>query len=418
MGGYLNYSILLGGSGVSKILFLAAVLFVGGDLLITVFTIIYQRYLYDHFVRTRFSTSYVPKCAIIIPCKGVPKDLGRNLQGFLDLDYPDYSVIYSVESETDQAVPVIRTIMEGNSRARLAVAGLSKTCVQKNHNLLAGLKKASDAEVLVFADADIKPQPTWLRELILPLVDPKITATSGFRWLNVRKGTVGELAHAYVNIVIYVLFSAACFFGGVGLWGGSMAIRRKDFNDLGVAEKWSRAGVDDMSLSHLVLKARRKAIVVPHCVIQTDDLLQTVRGTVGWFERQIMYLKAYQKSLWFFIGFPVVIAGAVLTILLPVAGVGALLTNHTFFALGGGAALLYYIGELLTVALYPLLGSMRSFRKFVLFWPFLRLTHGASYGLTAFTNTITWAGIRYRLAFNGDVTDIRRPGDDGQGGGQ
>ena len=169
-----------------------------------------------------------------------------------------------------------------------------------------------------------------------------------------------------------------------------------------------------MSLSHLVLKAHRKAVVVPHCVIQTDDLLPTVRGTISWFERQIMYLKAYQRVLWVIAGVLMVIPGMLLTILLPVSIVAALLSNHTFFALGGGAALLFYAGELLTVTLYPLLGSMHSFRKFVLCWPFLRLTHGASYGLTAFTNTITWAGIRYRLAFNGDVTDITRPSVAGQ----
>jgi hypothetical protein len=193
-----------------------------------------------------------------------------------------------------------------------------------------------------------------------------------------------------------------------------MAIRKKDFDDLGVADKWSRAGVDDMSLSSLVLKARRKAVVVPHCIIQTDDLLQTVRGTVSWFERQIMYLKAYQKHLWFFIGFPVVISGVTLLLLLPAALLTSFLSSKTFFAAGGGAALMFYAGELLTIALYPLLGSMYSFKKFMLFWPFLRLTHGASFGMTAFTNTITWAGIRYRLAFNGDVTDIHRPSVSGQ----
>lgn len=358
---------------------------------------------------------FTPRCAIIVPCKGIPKDLVNNLQGFLNLDYPDYLVVYAVESEQDKAVGVIKRIMAGNKRARLAVAGLSTACVQKNHNLLAGLKKAENAEVYVFADADIRPEPSWLRELVLPLADPGITATSGFRWLHARKGTLGELAHSYVNIVIYVLFSAACFIGGVGLWGGSMAIRRKDFEELGVAEKWSHAGVDDMCLSHLVLKARRKAVVVPPCVTQTDDLLQTVRGTINWFERQIMYLKAYQRKIWFFIGFPVVISGMFLIVLLPFAAVVALSSDKSFLAAGGGAATLFYIGELITIALYPFLGSTYSRGKFIFYWPFLRLTHGVSYCLTALTNTITWAGIKYQLAFNGDVARIERPGDAEQG---
>jgi hypothetical protein len=190
-----------------------------------------------------------------------------------------------------------------------------------------------------------------------------------------------------------------------------MAIRRKDFEELAVGEKWSHAGVDDMSLSQLVYKAHRKAVLVPPCVIQTDDLIQTVRGTINWFERQIMYLKAYQKNLWVFPAFPLAVLAILLLSLLPFAVLSALSSDRTFFAAGGGAAIVFYLGEIAVVLLYPLLGSMHSLRKFILLWPLLRFIHVASYGLTLLTNTITWAGIRYRLNFNGDVATIERPGD-------
>jgi len=405
----LDLSLLDGNSIVTRILLYIALAFVAGDLAMTIFTACYQRIFYDKFLRPRYDASFSPRCSIVVPCKGIPKDLGKNLRGFLDLDYPDYQVVYAVESERDDAVPVIKNIMEGDKRAKLAVAGLSTTCCQKNHNLLAGLKEVSDTEIYVFADADIKPEPSWLKELILPLSHPKVAVTSGFRWLHAKKGSVGELAHFYVNAVIYVFFSVACFFGGVGLWGGSMAIRKKEFETLDVAGKWARAGVDDMSLSHLVLKARRKAVLVPQCVIQTDDLIDTVGGTIRWFERQIMYLKAYQKSLWFFIGFPMLFTGLALILLVPYALVVPLFTDKTFFAAGGGAGLVFYAGELLVLSLYPLIGSMHSGVKMYLFWPFLRFTQGVSYLLTAVTNTITWAGIRYKLTFNGDVASVKRP---------
>lgn len=407
----MNISVFAGETLCTRLLFILAAFFVCADFLITAFTVFYQRYYYDRFMRKKYTNSFTPQCAVIVPCKGVPKDLGKNLQGFLNLDYPEYTVVYVVESEGDEAVPVIRKIIGGDSRARLSVAGLSITCAQKNHNLLAGLKQAGDdAEVYVFADADINPQPSWLRELVLPLADEKISVTSGFRWLHARKGTVGELAHSYMNVFMYVLFSVACFFGGVGLWGGSMAIRRKEFEELGVADKWARAGVDDISLSHLVLKARKKAVVVPHCIIQTDDLLPTVRSTISWFERQIMFLKAYHKSLWFFLGIPLMVSGVSLIGLMPFALLAAAFPERTFLAAGGGAALVFYFGELITVSLYPLLGSMYSIKKFFFFWPFLRFTQGASFFLTLLTNKITWAGIKYQLAFNGDVSRIERPG--------
>ena len=401
---------IIGTTLFSRVLFFLAVAFVLTDLLITLFTIFYQRYFYDRFVRKKFDINFKPKCTIFIPCKGIPKDLGKNLKGFLNLDYPDYSVVYAVESEKDDAVPIIRSIVADDSRAKMAIAGLSKTCVQKNHNLLAAVEVGKDADVYVFADADIKPEPQWLGELILPLADSKIAATSGFRWLHAKKGTLGELAHSYVNIFIYVLFSVACFFGGVGLWGGSMAIRREDFEGLGVAEKWSHAGVDDMSLSALVFKAKRKAVVVPNCVIQTDDLLPTVRGTISWFERQVMYLKVYQMNLWI-IAIPLALTAFLFLMLMPYAVVASVSPEKTFFAAGGGAALVFYLGELLTVSLYPLLGSMYSLGKFFIFWPFLRLTQFTSIVLTCLTNTITWAGIKYQLAFNGNVSRIERPED-------
>ena len=392
-----------------NILFIAAMLIVIGDILATLFTIFYQKFLYDRIIRPRYNSSFFPKCSIIVPCKGIPKDLGKNLQGFLDLEYPSYEVVFVTESENDAAVPIIKEIIGRRNNARLAIAGLSKTCAQKNYNLLAAIKVTDKPEVYVFADSDIHPDKHWLRELILPLADSKISATSGFRWLHAKKGSIGELTHSYVNVFMYVSFVAACFFGGVGLWGGSMAIRRKDFEEFGVADKWSRAGVDDMSLSRIIQKNSKKAVLVPHCIVQTDDLLQTVKGTVSWFERQIMYLKAHFKPIWFFIVLPLAILATALLFSLPFALIMYVSGKHSFLNSGGGPALVFYIGELLTVMLYPLLGKMHKFPKFLILFPFLRLTHTISYFLTFLTNTITWAGIKYKINFRGEVAEVRRP---------
>jgi len=275
--------------------------------------------------------------------------------------------------------------------------------------MLAALREVSaDSEVFVFADSDIKPEKRWLREIVLPLQDEKVTVTTGFRWLMSSTGSVGELCHAYVNIFIYTCFSTASYFGGVGLWGGTMAIRRRDYDALGVAQKWSRAAVDDMSLSAVVLKHRRKAVVVPTCLTVTDDLLPTVGATVSWFERQIMYLKSYQRPLWIFPALPMALVAGALILLLPVAAVGALLTKHSFWSLGGGMSLAFILGHTVVALLYPMMGKMPFFGRFLLLQPYLRLTQMVSYLRTWTTRTITWAGIKYQLSFNGDVKELKR----------
>ncbi len=392
----------------TKVLFVVALLFCTIEILATLFTILYQRYIYDRYLRPRYDEGFNPRCSIVVPCKGIPKDLGKNLRGFLELDYNNYEVIFVAESDHDSAVDVIQQICADNDNASLVVAGLSDKCAQKNHNMLAALDSANDPEIYVFADSDIKPAPNWLKELILPLSDEKVTVTSGFRWLQALKANAGELTHFYVNTFIYVTFTVACFFGGVGLWGGSMAIRKKDFQLLGVAKKWSKAAVDDMSLSHLVYKNSKKAVIVPYCLTQTDDLLQGVGATISWFERQIMFLKAYQRPLWY-VSLPLAIIGLIFLFLVPIALIGALLfENHTFLSLGGAAALLFLTGEAITGTLYPLLGKTPPLVKFLLFQPLLRLTHIASYFKTVVTNSIYWAGITYHLSRDGDVDTLER----------
>jgi len=392
------------------ILFFAGAFVVIGDFAATLFTIIYQKVIYRG-IRVKFDASYAPMCSIIVPCKGIPKNFGNNLRGFLQLDYSNYEVIYVTESGSDSAVPEIRKILSEDKRAKFTVAGLASKCAQKNYNLLAALQEVSgSSEIFVFADSDIKPAKEWLREIVLPLQNSKITVTTGFRWLISTAGSLGEICHTYINIFIYTCFCAACYFGGVGLWGGSMAIRRKDFEDLSVAKKWAGAAVDDMSLSAVVFKAKRKAMVVPSCVTVTDDLIETVSGATSWFERQIMYLKAYQKGLWLFT-LLLVLTASILLCLLPIAAIAALLMKdiHLFWTLGGGVSLFFIAGHTIVALLYPFLGKMPFFGRFLLLQPFMRMTHAIAYLKTWLTNTITWAGIKYQLARNGDVKNLERP---------
>jgi cellulose synthase/poly-beta-1,6-N-acetylglucosamine synthase-like glycosyltransferase len=390
-------------------LFFIAVALAGGDIIATLFTILYQRFWYKKVLRPRYSGGFSPRCSIIVPCKGLPKNFGKNLEGFLELEYPSFEVIYITESEKDPATPVIKEIVGRHVNARLVFAGLSTACAQKNFNLLAGVKEARNAEVLVFADSDIRPAKNWLSELVLPLSDPKVAVTSGYRWLHASKGTIGEQSHAFANVFIYVLFAVASFIGGVGLWGGSMAIRKKDFEDFGVAQKWGRTAVDDMSLSQLVRKKRRKGVVVPSSMTHSDELLPTARATSAWFTRQTMFLKAYFKPIWLIGGMILTIGGSTLFLLLPLAAVGAISDDRTFLSLGGGAAAVMYIGEFLAVLLYPLIGPIPRFHTFLLYMPIIRITQIVSYFKTVFSRCITWAGVRYYLTFSGDVARVERP---------
>jgi ceramide glucosyltransferase len=404
-----RFGVLFGDNWVAMSLVVIAALLATGDFLATLFSVIYQRYWYDRALRPKYSPAYTPPCAVIVPCKGLMKNFEHNVRSFLDLEYPAYRVYYVVEHETDPAVETLRAVTaERPERATLVVAGLATRCAQKNHNLLAAVRQAHEAEVFAFADADIGPRGNWLRELLLPLSASEVSVTTGFRWLSTEKPGVGEMVHNYISIFLYVLLSVASFFGEVGVWGGSMAIRRRDFEGMDIEGLWSRSVVDDISLSSRVREMGKQTVMVPTCVTHTDDLIETVSGGVIWFERQIMFLKAYHRGLWLYGAAPITLLGAAIMLWLPFALVASIGEQRTFLAVGGAAPLLLIAGEAVTALLYPLLGEMPRFGRFLALQPFMRSMHVLSYLRTMFTNVVTWSGVRYYLDRQGIVTRVER----------
>jgi ceramide glucosyltransferase len=376
----------------------------------TVFAVFYHRYIYK-LRRRRYDETLRPRCSIIIPCKGTPKDFKENLLTFTKLDYPSYEVIFAVESENDPAVAVINSVIESAPRCcSMVVAGLAKTCAQKNFNQLAAIKAAHNPEVYVFADADIGPGPNWLTELVIPLSDSSVTATTGFRWLMAEKSGLGGQAHAYQSNLLYVMFCFAASFSSLALlWGGSMAIRKKDFDELGVEKRWNETVVDDFSLSQIAMKAKKRTVLVSTCVTETDDSLNTFKQAIVWFKRQVMYLKAYHRKTWTFLAMPGASILLFMQIWLPVSIIIAGFSNVSFFSIGGAGAALFAAGTLIAILAYPSLGRSPKFAASVVFQPLSLFSLLYASVNTIFTNTVVWSGVRYKMSSGGKVASVERP---------
>lgn len=400
---------LFGSSGWTTALGICALaILTCGFFIPSIVAFIHQRFWYDLILRKRYDRSFAPRCSIILPCKGIPDDFETNLKAFLELDYDNFEIIFAVESESDPAYSAIGALIAPYSKASIVVAGHATQCGQKNFNQLAAIKSAKTPDVYAFADADICPHKKWLKELILPLSSGKITAVTGFRWNIPLKETMGEYVHTYLNIFLYVWMTFINFFGGSFLWGGSMAMRKKDFEDLAVAECWGHSVVDDNSLSRLLMKKLKRTVVVPACITSTDGLLSSVNKSIVWFARQIMYLKAHEKPLWFFGGVPLAITASILFTWLPISLVAGMGSMKRFVDLGGGAALVFFLGGLLIMLFFSLLGPIPKVYKMFLFEPFLRMTILIGFFRTSFAKKILWSGIKYHLTFSGKVSKVER----------
>src|SRR4051812_37400118 len=115
------------------------------------------------------------RVVVFCPCKGTDPEFEKNVQSILDQDYPNYSVQFIVESESD---PAYRTLESFG--VNILVAGRTADRGQKVHNLACAVARRDDADIFVFCDSDARFPQNWLSRLIAPLERTNIT--TGYRW--------------------------------------------------------------------------------------------------------------------------------------------------------------------------------------------------------------------------------------------
>jgi cellulose synthase/poly-beta-1,6-N-acetylglucosamine synthase-like glycosyltransferase len=216
--------------------------------------------------------SRYPRVAVILPIKGVDDDTQANIQALLDQDYSEhaeYRLIFTVESDDDPVVNILEKLAREDSRIEIVVAGLATNRGQKVHNQLAAVERTSEHdEVLVFVDADARPNSFWLRALVAPLTREEIGASTGYRYY------VPVTQHTANKIVSVLNAEVAALLGPYRrtlAWGGSMAIRRVDFYGFGLHGLWQRALSDDYVLSYCVKsKAKSKIHFVAQCLVASE----------------------------------------------------------------------------------------------------------------------------------------------------
>jgi glycosyltransferase involved in cell wall biosynthesis len=353
-----------------------------------------------------------PRVAVIVAVKGRNDEFDRFLEHLFAQDYPFFRAIFAVEAAADPAVVAIDGWRaKFPDRVALVVGGLSQDEGQKIANLRAALAHVTSAdEIVVFADADIRPLRDWLKRLIAPLVDGKADVVSGFAWLVVNDRSLStcvmaSMAATMVTMPRLPLLNAA--------WGGSTAMWRARCEALDLAQAWRGTLCDDL---HLTVTAQRAGCVIAAPREILPRLFLTTRGFGDVADDALRWLMLFRIYM------PATYVLAVLGLTFAASGwivalFGALAMQQSAFAVLLAAfalAVLRTAGRALIVA--RLWGStgLDENRRFLLFDPLvtpLAAILNAAFGWTAlFMRRTTWAGITYEIVGPKQVRVVsRRP---------
>lgn len=374
----LEFLMILGGIGV-----------IGECYIISLWVIAYRR------TKKRTFATYNPVAAVIVPCKGIEHGFPENIQAFLTQEYLKYRLIFVVDTKQDPAYTVLENLIGNTPYGCIRVTKPCSGCSGKVAALLTGLEATEDAEVLVFADSDIKPDAQWLMNLVIPLQDDSIGATTGFRWYFPFNWRTLLISAWNMTSIVFMFYPSYTF-----AWGGSTAIRKNLFKQLQIHEKWKTAFSDDLVLTTSVKKAGYNIFLQPKCIMESPPETR-IRSFVHWGTRQYTWVRWYYPVFWLgsffgFIGAQVIIALGILLLLLGYLFPGILLSSLIIFEILYGWLGITILPKTM---IYPK-DRYPSRIGYALLTPVVFLLLAQNAFASAITKEIHWAGRSYRKPKN------------------
>jgi len=238
---------------------------------------------------------FQPNVCLIMPCKGDEHNLARNIETILKLDYPNYQVIIVTDSKDDPAYRLASTIlrMSKGPKAELLISTQYANASGKVSAMLTALERSKrSGEVYAFIDSDSTINTSWLTELVDPLGDPSVGATTGFRWY-LGAGFWPQVQSAWNASGSNLMFDDNYNFP----WGGAMALRAETLDRICIKEVWKNAVSDDLTLNIALRKYGYHTLFIPQCTVVTftDTGCSTF---LKWATNQTALIRAYHRKLW------------------------------------------------------------------------------------------------------------------------
>jgi ceramide glucosyltransferase len=125
-------------------------------------------------VRSVPDDAHLPPVSVLKPVHGLEARLKENIESFFRQDYPDYEILFAADEANDAALDVVREVCARypHIRSRVLVTGTPwpNPVVYAFHCMA----EAAAHDILVTTDSDVEVDPRYLREVVLPLLDPQV----------------------------------------------------------------------------------------------------------------------------------------------------------------------------------------------------------------------------------------------------
>jgi ceramide glucosyltransferase len=236
----------------------------------------------------------LPPVSILKPVHGLEARLKENIESFFQQDYPDFEILFAADSEDDAALGVVREICARYQQipSRIIINGRPPWPNPPAYSF-ARMTEVAAHDILVTSDSDVAVAPSYLREIVPPMLDPAV----GMLTCLYRGKNAGGFWSALDAIGMSVEMSAgvltANLLEGMKFGLGPTIVARKDsVEKIGGYRVLGEYFSNDFVIGNLIERAGYRVILSRHVI---DHVVPPMTFRRMW-ERQVRWAKGTRWS--------------------------------------------------------------------------------------------------------------------------
>ena len=248
-----------------------------GTLTSTIYLLLVMIAAFRFLRRAEHLPAFTPAVSLLKPLHGAEPGLREYLEGFFQLDYPEYEILFCARTESDPGLAIARELSAKYPRVpvRILTSGQPPWPNARCYSLDL-MKTAAEHEILVMTDSDVRVAPGYLRSVLEPLREGNTgLVTCLYRGVATQGGVWARLEGLGMSVEMTSGVLVANMLEGMRFaLGPSMVVRKSCVDQIGGFQRLGTYYADDFMLGNLIAENGNSVVlsahVIDHCIVNTS----------------------------------------------------------------------------------------------------------------------------------------------------
>ncbi len=213
------------------------------------------------------AAAQLPPVSILKPVHGMEAQLEKNIESFYRQDYPNYEILIAADEANDAALEVARQVSARHPHIPTRILVTGNPWPNPVVHSFYCLAEAASYDILVTTDSDVEVEPNYLREVVAPLLDPKVgMVTCVYRGKNAA-GLWSGLTAIGMSVEMTAGVLVANLLEGMKFGLGPTTVVRKDsLASIGGYTALRDYIAYDFAIGNLIAKAGYRIVLSQHAI--------------------------------------------------------------------------------------------------------------------------------------------------------